>query len=40
MKSTVYEDGCEEFGGNKSVTTDKVINMYLDEMEKKLKTSK
>ena len=33
-KSTV------EFGGNKSVTTDKAINMYLDEMEKKLKTSK
>ena len=28
---------CEEFGGNKSVTTDKAINMYLDEMEKKLK---
>lgn len=23
---------CEEFGGNKSVTTDKAINMYLDEM--------
>lgn len=31
---------CKEFGGNKSVTTDKALNMYLDEMEKKLKTSK
>lgn len=31
---------CEEFGGNKSVITDKALNMYLDEMEKKLKTSK
>lgn len=31
---------CEEFGGNKLVTTDKAINMYLDEMERKLKTSK
>lgn len=31
---------CEEFGGNKSVTADKAINMYLDEMERKLKTSK
>lgn len=30
---------CEEFGGNKSVTTDKALNMYLDEMEKKLKTN-
>ena len=28
---------CEEIGGNKSVTTDKAINMYIDEMEKKLK---
>jgi Holliday junction resolvase len=31
---------CEEFGDNKLVTTDKAINMYLDEMERKLKTSK
>ena len=28
---------CEEIGGNKSVTTDKVIKRYFDEMEKKLK---
>ena len=28
---------CEEIGGNKSVTTDKAINRYIDEMEKKLK---
>lgn len=31
---------CEEFGGNKSVTTDKALNMCLDEMKEKLKTSK
>ena len=24
---------CEEIGGNKSVTTDKAINRYIDEME-------
>lgn len=27
---------CEEFGGNKSITTDKAINKHIDEIEKKL----
>lgn len=27
----------EEFGRNKSVTTEKTINKYIDEMKKKLK---
>ena len=27
----------EEIGGNKSVATDKAVNMYIDKMEKKLK---
>lgn len=31
---------CEEFGGNKSVTTDKAINKYIDEMEKLLSQQK